>query len=270
MNHRDLLRHFADAGRSFARLAVLLGAFAVMPPAGAQGSSPLTPALEVSPLVAAPGVARTLTIRYIAGCNLGATVVGQPNPRNRTVSVRLNLSHMIQCDGLVPQTSTVQLTPDAEGDLRIFVVTSDGTLYAETIMRTRLPSSNRSQIDLTGMWYDPSTLGSGLTFMHSPNGSDQVFGTWYLYDNDGNPRWFTIQGVQWQSGGNVATGTLYETSANSVMCLPPFIGCPVALATVGPRGIVSISIDGPNAARITAVTSNGGATISSNLVRSVF
>jgi hypothetical protein len=270
MKSTDLLRQFARVSRNVARLAVFLGACTVLPPAGAQGSSTPITSLDVSPVVAAPGVPRTLTIRFVAGCNLGAAVVGQPNPRNRTVSVRLNLSHAMQCDALMLLTATVQVTPDAEGDLRVLVVTSDGTLFGETIIRTRAPASNRSQVDLTGMWYDPSTVGSGLTFMHASTGSDQVFGTWYLYDNQGNPRWFTIQGVQWTAGGTVATGTLYETGANSVVCLPPFTGCPVALATIGPRGFVSIIIDGPNSARITAVTSNGGATISSNLIRSVF
>ncbi len=270
MNTKNLFWRFAGIGRASAALVMLLGVIALPSAVRAQGISTLVAALEVQPAVAAPGVPRTLTIRYIAGCNLGAEIVGQTNARNRTVSVRLNLSNAIQCDGLMQQTSTVQITPDTEGDLRVLVISNFGALYAETIIRTRFPLGNRSQIDLSGMWYDPATLGSGLTFMHASTGSDQVFGTWYVYDNQGNPRWFTIQGVQWQSGGTVATGTLYETGANSVVCLPPFTGCPVALATIGPRGVVSIQIDGPNSARITAVTSGGGATLSSNLIRSVF
>ena len=265
MKSRNQFRYFSGIARAAATLTIFLAVGALAPTARALTVS----AIGVSPAVAAPGVPRTVTISYVAGCNQGADVVGQVNARSRTVTVRLNLSNAIQCDALVPQTTSVQITPETEGDLRVIVVTSLGSFYGEGTIRTRAPLGNRSQINLSGMWYDPATLGSGLTFMHASTGSDQVFGTWYVYDNQGNPRWFTIQGVQWLAGGSVARGTLYETGANSVVCLPPFTGCPVALATIGPRGLVSITIDGPNSARITAISSDGGA-LSSTLIRSEF
>ena len=276
MKSRNHFRYFSGIAQAAIMLVMGLGACTLAPSARALTVAPI----GVSPAVAAPGVPRTITINYFAGCNQGADVVGQPNARTRTVSVRLNLSNAIQCDALVQQTTSVQVTPDTEGDLRVLVMTSLGSFYAEGTIRTRAPLGNRSQIDLSGMWYDPATLGSGLTFMHASTGSDQVFGTWYVYDNQGNPRWFTIQGVQWTAGGSEALGRLYETGASSVVCLPPLTGCPVAAATVGQSGVVRIQIDGPNSARITAIMRSNsanasssltvGVTITSNLIRSVF
>lgn len=252
-------------------LAALLSAMAA-PHAAAQ---PLLAPIEISPANAGPGVARQISVRmhWLIGCLPTATIVGSEIARKRTLTIYLDdrQGDVFRCsDLLIPHTSTVTYTPDAEGDLRVLVLTNHGAFVGEATLSTRAANSNRSQYDLTGMWYDPATNGSGLTFVHGATRNDQVFGTWYVYDAQGMPRWYTIQNVTWSGGGLQAAGTLYETRANSIVCVPPYTGCPVALAFAGPAGLVSIVMQGPNNARITAISSNGGGTLTSNLIRSIF
>ena len=150
------------------------------------------------------------------------------------------------------------------------MVTDSGVYVGETVIKTRAANSNRSQVDLTGMWYDPASYGSGLTFIHGTNREDTLFGTWYAYDVQGMPRWFTIQNIIWKSAGLEAEGQILETSANSVVCLPPLVGCPVAFASIAPLTRANISIQSANSARIQALTANGQVLFTSNLIRAVF
>lgn len=234
----------------------------------------LQSAFEIVPAIAGPGVPRqiSVTLPVPVGClPLPRVVSSIDTPRKRVLTISMDFPPIaISCDLIETRKFTVNYTPQEEGDLRILVVNNLGGYVGETGLRTRADVSNRSQYDLTGMWYDPTTNGSGLTFVHGATKNDQVFGTWYVYDNAGIPRWYTIQNVQWKAGGMEAQGQLYETRANSIVCVPPYTGCPVALAFANTSGVVSIVMQGPNAARITAVSSNGGTTLTSNLIRSIF
>ncbi len=234
-----------------------------------------TPGFEIVPAVAAPGVARqvSVSLHWPLSClPTGATVLASEIYRKRTVVVRIdsNGQNFIYCDDLVNHKITVTVTPEAEGDVRVLVVRNDGTYLGETTIRTRAAASSRSQYDLTGMWYDPTTHGSGLTFLHGFTRDDVLFGTWYVYDATGAPRWYTIQSVQWKPGGLVAEGQIYETRASSVVCLPPFTGCPVAFATILSQSQARIVMQGPNNAQIQAIAPNGTVFFTSNIVRSVF
>jgi hypothetical protein len=139
-----------------------------------------------------------------------------------------------------PNRVEVTYTPTKSGVERIVVVQSDGNetrTLAESKMRTgfrprdtTLPGpgipasivypSDKALSDITGTWFDPASNGSGLLFSHNFNGTDAVFGTWYMYDTNGNPRWFTIQDVEWRNGGSEFFGYLYETRAASGTCTP--------------------------------------------------
>lgn len=236
----------------------------------------LQSAYEIVPAVASPGVQRQISVTVYAApvcAPTGRVVSSVDTPRKRVLTISLDFpQQFIFCDVLVPHKVTVNYTPQEEGDLRVMVVynfgSNSGSYFGETVLRTRADISKRSQYDLTGMWYDPATNGSGVTFVHGATGNDTVFGTWYVYDNAGNPRWYTIQNVQWNTGGMEAQGQLYETRANSIVCVPPYTGCPVALALASAAGVVSIVMQGPNSARITAV--NAAGTMTSNLIRSIF
>jgi hypothetical protein len=226
---------------------------------------------EVVPAVAGPGVARKISISLITGCQPEATVLDSYEiARKRTLTVRLDQPNPFFCDALMTRTVAVTYTPQAEGDLRLLVVTNSGVYVGETTIRTRAAGSNRSQFDLTGMWYDPVTNGSGLTFVHGFSRDDVTFGTWYVYDALGVARWYTIQGMQWKSGGLEATGFIYETTAQSMACMPPLIGCPVPFATVFSPARARIVMQGPNSAQIQALTPDGAVLFTSNIIRSIF
>jgi hypothetical protein len=271
-----IVRHFMRLTRNAASAWLLAaGAIGI---AGAQAADPVS--FEITPAIAAPGVPRqiAITVQVPASCLPTARLVASiDTARKRTLTISLDSAQQslgnpaaIFCDDLVTRRFTVNYTPDTEGDMRVMAVNSLAYYLGETTLRTRATNSNRSQYDLTGMWYDPATNGSGLTFVHGATRDDQVFGTWYVYDSAGIPRWYTIQNVQWKAGGLEVQGQLYETRANSIVCVPPYTGCPVALAFANTSGVVSIVMQGPNSARITAVSSNGGTTLTSNLIRSIF
>ena len=232
--------------------------------------------VEINPAMAGAGVAREISLKVLLplGClPTGATVVGNEIWRRRTLTIRLegNLQNFQRCgDIIVAYRASVNVTPLAEGDLRALVVMNDGMYVGEFTLRTRAAISNRSQYDLTGMWYDPATLGSGLTFLHGFTRDDVVFGTWYVYDAFGMPRWYSIQQVLWMAGGQIAEGQIFETTANSVVCVPPFTGCPVAFATFIPQGRARIVMQGPNSAQIQALSPSGSVLFTSNIIRSIF
>ena len=230
---------------------------------------------DIVPAAAGAGVARQISVSlpWPSGClPSGATVVGNDLARKRTLTLRLdgNLRDIQRCgDMIVNYRATARITPNAEGDMRVLVVTNDGVYLGETTIHTRAAGSDRSQVDLTGMWYDPATFGSGLTFVHGFTRDDVVFGTWYVYDAQGVARWYTIQSVQWKAGGLEAEGLIYETSANSGACVPP-MGCPVMFATVTSLARARIVVQGSNSAQIQALTPGGTVLFASTISRSIF
>ena len=265
-----LLRH------AWVRLLVTMVALGTPGLAAAQSNFLL--GFDVVPATAGAGVARQVSVdlHWPSGClPTGAAVVGNQTEiaRKRTLTIRLdgNLLDAQRCgDIIVAYRAMVSVTPDAEGDLRALVVMNDGVYVGETTIRTRAANSDRSQYDLTGMWYDPDTHGSGLTFIHGFTRNDVLFGTWYVYDGQGVPRWYTIQGVLWKAGGLQAEGQIYETRANTVVCVPPFTGCPVAFATFISQAQARIVMQGPNSAQIQARTPGGAVLFTSNLIRAIF
>ena len=238
----------------------------------AQGARDLT--FDIVPAAAAAGVARQirLSVPWPMGCApTGAVLVPGDVTRHRMLSIRFDgeFDSPTRCGDIIFNYQvTVNVTPQAEGDLGVIAVTGNGTYLGQTTIHTRAADGNRSQHDLTGMWYDPSTYGSGLTFVHGFTRDDTLFGTWYVYDDQGVPRWYTIQYLQWNAGGTVAVGQLFWTHAGAVQCLAPFAGCPVPATSVVSLARVSIVMLGPNSARITALKPDGALT--ANVIRSIF
>lgn len=231
----------------------------------------ILPSLLVSPGLAGPGVERTIIINLFAPCDPTSTIVaGNDVARKRTLVVRLDFPKVISCDAITRRSASVRYTPESEGDLRVVVITDQADYVGEVVIKTRAPNGSRSQFDLTGAWYDPASYGSGLTFVHGANREDTLFGTWYVYDYVGDPRWYTIQNVVWKTGGLEAEGQILETSANSVVCVPPLIGCPVAFASVFPQARANILMLNANSARIQARNANGTVLFTSNIQRIIF
>jgi hypothetical protein len=250
------------------------------PEASAQGA-PVTPVgpvatLTIAPANAAPGVVRTIHVDTLVpqGCEpRSARVDATAVAVSRTLVVHLSGAPGAQapCGGSVARRYSVTYAPEEEGDLSVLAVTeASGTLsgvLAQAALVTRATPSVRSRFDLTGMWFDPASYGSGLTFVHAAARNDAVFGTWFLYDSSGMPRWYTIQYVNWKPGGLEAEGTLFDSSAPLNLCPLTVIGCPLAAAAIAPLGRVRIALETAERARVEAIGSDGRVIFVSRVVR---
>jgi len=228
----------------------------------------------ITPPVAGPGVPRqvTVTLPMLTGCEpTGATVV-PGDPRERAVTIRFDgsVEGRLCTTPVYLYSKTVNITADTEGDTKMILISNDGRYAGDSVMHTRAPASSRSLYDISGMWFDPATMGSGLTFVHAAAGSDDVFGTWYVYDSGTAPRWYSMQSVQWSNGGMVADGQIYETHANAAPCTFPVVGCPVIFSTIQPVARMHLVMQGVNSARVQAISPAGVVLFSSDIVRSVF
>ena len=50
-------------------------------------------------------------------------------------------------------------------------------------------------LDHTDMWWDPNESGWGLNLVQHPSGI--IFATWFAYDPDGTPAWYSVSSGQW-------------------------------------------------------------------------
>ncbi|HEX4858495.1 MAG TPA: hypothetical protein VFV17_05715, partial [Usitatibacteraceae bacterium] len=116
-------------------------------------------------------------------------------------------------------------------------------------------------------WYEPSTNGSGLTFVQSAQVADLVFGTWYVYSADGGSRWYTIQNTAWRSQGSVLEGDLYETRAAGTSCPAPLESCPVPFSALAIIGRARFTLSDEHNGRIEALTALGSTLFASNITR---
>lgn len=261
--------------RRVLRLLILLASFAV--PAARAQSIALVPVtrtatLSVSPEVADVGVPRTLLINgtWTDGCTpVGAKVDTSSDGREQVITINLIIPiTLVACTQVItPYTQQVTVTPTARGPQRVVIVTTLGEYLSEGILDVRAASDHKPRTDITGVWFDPATNGSGLTFTQSASRPDLVFGTWYVYSNDGGSRWFTIQNTAWSQQGKVLEGDLLETRGNSVQCIAPLDACPVGLSTVTTMGRARVTLNGNHAALIEAFNPLGALLFSSQIQR---
>jgi len=71
------------------------------------------------------------------------------------------------------------------------------------------PPPPRPLTDYTGMWWNPQESGWGLALNQGV--SNALFGAWFVYGQNGQPEWYTLQGGQWTSSTRW-TGAVYRTT----------------------------------------------------------
>lgn len=255
-------------------LVACTAAFGAQTMVTAQVLPPQTASMQVTPLVAAVGASRQISITsyWPLGCGpTEVTVDTRDVNSTRTLVIRLALPRLVPCAlFVVPYSHVVHYTPIFEGDLRIVVVSNYGDLVtSQGSLKTRDLDGSYSQFDITGLWSDSANYGSGLTFVHGRRRfrSDQVFGTWFLYDINGAPRWYTIQDVVWKPGGIEAEGNIYEAEATAHSCPPELAACPNIYARVMPLGRARIVFQNDRNARVFVSGVGGNVLFMSNLVR---
>jgi hypothetical protein len=239
-----------------------------------------TPLLTVSPAVAAVAEPRTLTVTGLwpnTCAPVAATLDSSLFTVAKTITIRLQVPlTLVACaQVLTPYRFDLAYAAREVGVTRVLMVSSTGAPTGEgRVVTTAAPGLSRSAGNISGAWYDRATSGSGLSFIHAYQGSDAVFGTWYLYDRDGLPRWLSIQDVTWSEGGTVMEGKLFETRAGADICPQNIIACPAnstSLAKIGRIRATFVGIDLYNdvspQARIEAFSNTNTLLFSSNIIR---
>jgi hypothetical protein len=205
--------------------------------------APFTPIINVVPDVDTPNKARIIVItgQTLAGCPFAEPFIdGVASQLINGVVVRMDpVQTLAPCsvNNFANYRFELPYTPTAAGALRLVAASASGMIRSESRIRT-VSSSDRTRAvgDITGIWHDTTTNGSGIQFTHNFAGSDFVFGTGYFYDLIGNARWLSLQNVVWQSGGTTLTADLLETRSATLLCTP--ITCP---DKVTPRGQTSMA-----------------------------
>jgi len=226
--------------------------------------------ITVTPAVADIGIAREINVSgHWNGCapvgvSLGGYFLFIPTTR----IVRMILPQTFApCPLGMAYSQSTSYTPVERGKTRILVLNADGEYLGETQVDTRAANDHRPAFNITGMWYDPQSNGSGLTFVHSRSNDNAVFGTWYVYDAAGKPRWYTIQNAEWKGQGRVMEGLLYETAGVARCPLPFNNGCPASIGSLTNIGRARVTLTGDNSARVEALTAEGVLVFSSNVIR---
>ena len=142
-----------------------------------------------------------------------------------------------------------EFTPRKTGALSVRWDLGGGDLTVQTVSTT--PAS---KFDVNGMWLDPATNGSGIAIHHQRATSDAAFGTWFLFDNNGDARWYTLQVADWRQDGGVLEGLLVRVDGACPSTMT--IACPATgrIATAqGSGGVVesATKVASPAFARIT-------------------
>jgi hypothetical protein len=251
-------------------LATVATAFAQSGPTGPT-PPPFTPVIVVTPVVAPVGAERRITVSGIwpNGCiPVGITPMREAASLTRALPIRLEISTTaIACtQATTPYSYTTTFTPTTSGDFRLIVYGSDAVSNNEILMAVQSTDTNRSLYNLTGMWFDLATSGSGIVFVHSYTTTDSVFGAWFLYDQQGQPRWYSIQEGRWKDGTEF-NGTLYETSAAPASCASNLSACPLPFRSLRRIGAARVTMAGRFDVKLEALASDGSVLFSSTMVR---
>lgn len=246
---------------------------------------PAPPVVSVTPLIAAPNVPRKIIISSAWLNNCGPANVkleSTDTPQTGILTVRVSYAafdpNTFVCQPILGGDSRLELdyTPKVEGVLRVVVVTDTETKYGEGNVVTSGVGKTRSVVDISGLWFDPATSGSGITFQHNFRSDDVSFGTWYLYDQAGGARWYTMQNALWNQDGRRFEAQLLESRSSALSCSAS-VPCPLASNASVPVGTVKVSLIGdefsrtsPLLMKVEAISLSGATLFSSSVSRLTF
>ncbi len=269
-------------------ICVLLASmlFRASPAVAATVPPPVTlPVVSVTPLIAAPNVARKIIISsaWLNNCGpVNLKLESNDTAQTGILTVRVSFAaiepNVVVCQPILGGDSRLEFdyTPKAEGVLRVVVVTDTETKYGEGNVVTSGAGKARSLVDISGVWFDPATSGSGITFQHNFKSDDVSFGTWYLYDQAGNARWYTMQNAVWNQDGRRFEAQLLESRSPASSCTVD-VPCPTASIPSVRIGMVKVSLVGdefsrtkPLLMKVDAFSSSGAALFSSTASRLTF
>jgi len=232
---------------------------------------PYTPRISVVPTIAPVGIERTITVSGVwpTGCIPTAlTPLRDAVAFTRALPLRLEipLTSVVCTQAITPYEYKTTFTPTRAGDYRLIAYTADGVTTNELLMAVQSLDSTQGLYDLTGMWFDPATSGSGIVFIHSYLSTDSVFGAWFMYDQKGDARWYSAQEGRWRNDTEW-NGTLYETAAAPNACANNLSVCPLPFRTLRRVGTVRVKMSGRFDVKLEALAADGSVLFSSTLVK---
>ena len=235
-------------------ISLFASAFAIAPPSG------LVLSIVSVPRISTVGTARSI---FVHGASGPVTFDESAIATTGTLVIRMTP----EITGLLASPLVLTYTPRNVGTLRVSLRLSDGSA-AETQLET--VAGARSTFNLDGMWFDPATNGSGISFHHAV-ASDVVFGTWFLYAAQPKTRWYSLQSMQWMQGGTLLVGIAYEGRTNNVnpACLAGD-DCPRRAVELRAVGAVSVTVIDQNNLRVEALDQYGRTAFVSLLKRLSF
>ena len=135
-----------------------------------------------------------------------------------------------------------------------------------------------SRFDVNGMWFDAATNGSGIAVHHNRSTTDVAFGTWFLFNNNGESRWYTLQSANWRQDGSVLEGLLIQVAGTCPAA--SLAACP-ALGAIGfgpspatkygvMPALTRITFQSSTRARVEVLTLSGTAIFTSELTKLLF
>ena len=214
--------------------------------------------IGIAPRISSVGSPRTL---FANGCTGPVTLDESAVATTGTLVLR-SVPESIGC---VESTRVLSYTPRNVGTLRVIMKMPDGSTAAEASLET--VAGARSTVNLDGMWFDPATNGSGISFHHSI-ASDGVFGTWFMYGY--GTRWYSLQTMQW-TNVRTLTGIAYEAKASNLQALCAMGSeCPRVATDLKPIGTVGVSVIDNDNLRIEAFDQYGRTAFISFLKRLAF
>ncbi len=146
------------------------------------------------------------------------------------------------CPAIVASVEqTFSYTPTKAGVIRVRVMQANGPLSGGASILTSPKGETRGLADVSGMYYDSNTNGSGLAIHHNVQGEKSgLFGAWFAYDAEGKSRWLTIQETRWETT-DVLVGNLYETKASPNQCASATPLCVTKFSSIQKIGTVRIN-----------------------------
>lgn len=135
-------------------------------------------------------------------------------------------------------------------------------LSAAALLLFALSGLSRAQtINYTDLWWNPNESGWGMQVTHH---NDEMFATWFTYDEQGNQLFITLPGcstVRWN--GRTCSGELYRTTGS------PYTGTFVRTNTIATRiGTGTLTFTSATAASFSYTINN--TTLTKSLVRQAF
>lgn len=117
------------------------------------------------------------------------------------------------------------LVVDDGQQLRVAVIDAAGQWISEHTLALQPAGNTATRVgsfDVNGGWYVPDRSGSGLLLNHERGiASERLFGTWFNFDLEGNPRWYLLDGARWTTPTRLE-GAAYLASGVPYLCTTQF------------------------------------------------